>query len=81
MLPARLCLKGLIFFFRFSPLPPPFVQVCEQLVKGIVYPLAEKSTQVLDLAHQKERMWLDTVPSLYMRAFIISLDNEFQNSV
>ena len=27
--------------------------VCEQLLKGIVYPLAVKSTQVLDLAHQK----------------------------
>ena len=27
--------------------------MCEQLLKGIVYPLAVKSTQVLDLAHQK----------------------------
>ena len=25
-------------------------------LKGIVYPLAVKSTQVLDLAHQKERI-------------------------
>ena len=28
--------------------------MCQQLSKGIVYPLAPKSTQVLDLAHQKE---------------------------
>ena len=32
--------------------------VCEHLLKGIVYPLAAKSTQVLDLAHQKERIAL-----------------------
>ena len=51
MLTGRFCLKGIIFFF-FGFV---FVHVCEQLLKGIVYPLAVKSTQVLDLAHQKER--------------------------
>ena len=40
----------LLFLFCF--------EVCEQLLKGIVYPLAVKSTQVLDLAHQKERIAL-----------------------
>ena len=33
-------------------------QMCEQLIKGIVYPLAVESTQVLDLGHQKERVAL-----------------------
>ena len=56
--------------------------MCEQLLKGIVYPLAEKNTQLLDLAHQKERValvQLDLVTSLHGRAFIISLYKEFQN--
>ena len=68
-------LKAVRFFFFL---------VCEQLLKGIVYTLAVKSTQVLDLAHQKERValvWLDPVHSLYRRAFIISFYKEFQNSV
>ena len=63
MLPSRFCLNGIIFFFfRFSwfclfllfVVVVVVFQVCEQLLKGITYPLAVKSTQVLDLAHQKE---------------------------
>ena len=34
----------------------PFLLVCEQFLKGIIHPLAVKSTQTLDLAHQKERV-------------------------
>ena len=30
------------------------LQVCEQLLKGVVQPLAVKITQVLDLPRQKE---------------------------
>ena len=61
--------------------------LCEQLLKGIVYPLAVKSTQILALAHQaktktnkqtnKQRcslLQLDPVPSLCWRAFTIFLD-------
>ena len=35
-----------------------FFEVCEQVLKGIVYTLAVKSTQVLDLVYQKERVAL-----------------------
>ena len=61
MLPSRFCLKGIIFFFFYSFLSLSFLKiilVCEQRLKGIVYPLAVKSTQVLDLAHQNERVAL-----------------------
>ena len=61
---------------NFLFLPLPFFLVCEQLLKGIVYPLAIKSTQVLDLAHQKERValvYMGPVPSLYRRRSIIFL--------
>ena len=37
---------------------PCFFEVCEQVLKGIVYTLAVKSTQVLDLVYQKERVAL-----------------------
>ena len=61
ILPSRFCLKGKkssatsFFFFSLSPF---FLKVCEQLSQGIVYPLAAKSAQVLDIAHQKERVAL-----------------------
>ena len=44
---------------RTNFLLPPlffFFLVCEQLLKGIVYQLAVKSTQVLDLA-KKKKSW------------------------
>ena len=44
--------------FLLLPLLLFFFLVCETAFKGIVYPLAVKSTQVLDLAHQKERIAL-----------------------
>ena len=62
MLPNRFCLKGIIFFYRFSFL----LQVCEQLLKGIVYPLAVKSTQVLDLTHQKRARCSGVVRSSFL---------------
>ena len=51
MIPSRFCVKGIIFFFLcFSFFS---FQVCEQLLKGIVYPLAVKSTQVLKTSSPK----------------------------
>ena len=32
--------------------------MCEQLLEGVVYPLAVKAHNVLDLVHQKERVTL-----------------------
>ena len=60
-----------------------FFQACEQLLKGIAYPQAVKSAQVLDLAHQKERValwcsWIQFLPftgalslSLFIKNFKI----------
>ena len=45
MLPGRFYLKGIVFFY------PLFVSVCEQLLKGIVYPLAVKTHNLWDLVH------------------------------
>ena len=61
MFQSRFCLKGMIFFsFHFLFF---FFLVCEQLLKGIIYPLAVKSTQVLDPVHQKERFLSSVVGS------------------
>ena len=71
-LPSRFCLKGIIFFLSlFFVLFCLFVcflfcfvvvlfcfLVCEQLLKAIVDPLVVKTTKVLDLAHEKERVAL-----------------------
>ena len=46
----------LLLFFSsfFLAVFPLFFQVCERLLKGIVYQLVVKGHNVLDLAHQKE---------------------------
>ena len=59
MLPSRFCLKGILFFFRFSLFLfffSLFFLECEQLLKDIVCPLAVRSTHVLDLDHPEERV-------------------------
>ena len=53
------------FFFYFL--------VCEQLLKGIVYPLAVKSTQILDLAHQKAGVVRSSSLPLQARFHYLSL--------
>ena len=53
--PKKVLFEGINFLLLLLPF---FLLVREQPLKGIIYPLAVKSTQVLDLAHQKERIAL-----------------------
>ena len=68
MLPSRFCLKGIIFFFFHF-----LFLVCEQLLKGIIYPLAVNSTQVLVQAHQKAGVVRSSSLPLQARFHYLSL--------
>ena len=77
MLPSRFCWKRIVFFF-FHASFSLFFQVFDQFLKGFVYPLAAKSTQVQDLAHQKERValwcsWIQFPPFTGALSFSLSL--------
>ena len=86
MFPSRFCLKGMIFAFFSLLLFFFFFQVCKQLLKGIVYPLAVKSTKALDLTHQKEHVapwcsWIQFPPftgTLSLSLFIKNFKIQFK---
>ena len=73
MLPSRFSLKGMVFFF-FSLF---LFLVCEQPLKGVVYPLAVKAHSVLDNDSIKQNTLLSgaarSSSSPFVGAFSLSL--------